>query len=753
MASNNNIPRREQPPGIEEVIGFSGRSKASLIPRVVSSPVKTYTSNIGRTRTPSLHWEAPEWDLAECGRIVDTESIVRRAFAVKEALFIKEGWEFIGHEPERVAYIKKRLLQMEHAGGTPFHILMSWTINSLIRTNNAFWVKKRDLKASGGGPREIDNGRTIDPVAAYFPLPAETVRFKRDEYGKIVKYAQEIYGKQRVEFNPEDVVHFFFDKREGFSVGTPNIVPVKDDIRALRRIEENVELLVYSHLFPLYHYKVGTESAPAMIFPDGTTEIQVVEDAVANMPADGCWVTPERHTIEVVGAEGEALKVQEILAYFKNRIYVGLGVSPIDMGEPGSASRSTAQTLSRNLVERTKAEQRTLEAFINKLIIEELLLESSFGDESLFNKDNKVSIKFKEIDNEVRQSLENHASQMYMQNGFTHDEMREYIGREPFTDKDWEKSHWRQIDEPTKLMQSLDEPYSIEAKAVARANTTSIQEPDLKQAQAQKEKERKQELQAKKPQAISTRKSTIKQNKTSANRNQPQNQHGKRSSAKLNKDFYDAYENNPELPSLDVVFAQKPPVRTTFLGLKEDIVQNIRYHGWNADKIKTMLGVGLSHAKDMLIAHSKKAYRIGINDTGVNYLNIRLSITDSKIEKHITRYVNKLQEDTFNNIKRRMIRTDELNNEDATVAGLIIDALVHRAKMIDDNEVKRAYNAGKADGYKLQGEEIVIFRHNNSLCSICNNKTLRWKTSDAIIYEDLPPLHPGCTCVLTKAQK
>ena len=153
MADKTSDRRKSQPLGVEENIGFQTREKASLVPKAASSPVKSYTSNIGRKRAPSLRWEASEWDLAECGRIIDVESMVRRAFAVKEALFTKEGWELTGHEPERVAYIRKRFQQMEHAGGTPFPILLSWTINSLIRTSNAFWVKKRNKKASGGGPR------------------------------------------------------------------------------------------------------------------------------------------------------------------------------------------------------------------------------------------------------------------------------------------------------------------------------------------------------------------------------------------------------------------------------------------------------------------------------------------------------------------------------------------------------------------------------------------------------------------------
>lgn len=750
MADNSVLSIREaqeKEKNLEE--GFSNE-KAKIIPKQASSPVKAYTSNIGRKRAPSLRWESPEWDLAECGRIIDTEALVRRAFAVKEALFMKEGYDFIGSKPERVAYVKKRFQQMEHAGGVPFPILIAWTVNSLVRMQNAFWAKKRDKKASGGGIRVNANKKKLDPVAAYFPIPAETIRFKRDEYGKVTKYQQVINGKDPVDFDPEDIVHFYFDKREGFSVGTPLLAPVKDDIRALRRIEENLELLVHSHLFPLYHYQVGTESAPAMIFPDGSSEVEVVQREVSKMPSDGCWVTPERHNINVVGANGEALDVDKILVHFKQRIYTGLGVSSVDMGEGGTSNRSTAQTMSRNLIDRTKAEQSILESFINKFIIGELLLESSFSQDDIFAEDNLVKICFKEIDNETKQSLENHACQMYMQHAIDHDEMREYIGKEPFTEENWSKSYWQQIDEPTKLMQSLDEPYSPEAKAVARANTTSIEEPDLKEAQSQKEKERKEELvvkkqASKKPQALPTRKI----NKTGANRNKPQNQHGTRSSAKLNKDFSDGHTINPSIPSLDTIFSQRAPISYVFDTLKADVVKSIRSRGFEEDAIQVIIGSGFEHGKDLLVRHAKRAYRTGITDAGTNYWDIRLSRTDAKIEKHVAYYVDKLRDQVIKNIKRQVIGTKELGAEDALSASIVMDSLAHRSRMIDESEVMRAYNAGRADAYKSQGVQLIkIERQGSSSCEACNRSTLQWTATDAIIYEDLPPLHPHCRCIL-----
>ena len=732
--------------------GFE-KEKERLTPIVVTSPVKAvYTANIGRGRTSSLQWERPEWDLAECSRILDTESYARRAFAVKEALFTKEGWEFVGDNPNRVAYVKKRLRQMEHAGGVPFEILLSWTINSLIRTSNAFWAKVRNYKASGGKVRTTPKGRTLQPVAAYFPIPPETIRFKRDEYGKIELYEQRIQGKEPVEFAPEDIIHFYFDRREGFSVGTPVLVPVKDDIRALRRIEENIELLVNQHLFPLFHYKVGTENAPAMNFPDGTTEIDAVKSAISDMPSDGCWITPERHSIEVKGAEGEALKVKDIIQYFKQRIFTGLGVSSVDMGEGETASRSTAQTMSRNLIDRTKADQKELSAFVNKYVIEELLQESTFDQESLLDEESLVKIEFKEIDQEARISLENHLSQMYMQHYLTHDQMRMAGGEEPWTEEDWEKSYWKQIDEPTKLMQSLDEPYSAEAKAIARAATSSVEEEDLTTAAAQREKERKEELATKKPQSINTRKSAIKINKAGANKNRPQNQHGTRNAPKLNKDLFNDAEMRSEIlsnTSLDAIFSQTAPIAAVYGDIKTTIISQIHHSGWSYKRAELSAGMAFEEARARLAASAKKAYRYGIQDTGLDISRIRLDTRDAQIEHHVSRYVNKLRDEVLWHLKRGLIERDELSRENATLAKNILDTLEHRTKMIDESEILRAYNAGRADAFRKQGVEIIdITSIDSQPCEICRHSTLQWTEADAIIYEELPPLHPLCKCLV-----
>lgn len=730
--------------------------KKKISPARIPPPVRAYTRNIGKGRAPTLEWEAPEWDLAECGRILDTESYVRRAFRNKKNLFLKEGYSFIGADPERIRYIESRIHQMEEKTGIPFPMLLSTLIWSLIRSNNAFLIKVRKTELSGGQERTV-LGRTIKPVAAYFPFPAETIRFRRDENGTIKGYKQVIRGKEDKEFPPEDVIHFHFDKREGFSIGTPGIVSVKDDIRALRRIEENVELLVYQHLFPLFHYQVGTEEAPAETYSDGRTEVEVIKMSVEAMPTDGCWVTPERHKITVLGAEGNALAVDKVIAHFKQRIFTGLGQSSVDMGEGGTASRSTASTMSRNLVDDTKEDQREFGAQFYSYVIQELLLESTFDQETIFDEDNKVFLKFNEIDLEHRISKANHYTDLFLKNAITHDELRIAIGMKPFegegwptsTDKkvmttkgdgDWARTNYGIIERDKIILQSIDEPGTDEARALAE--TTGQKNSQTGEAAVRKAKasEAAVTIKVKGPAA---------ENAAISGNNRPSNQHGTRNGPKLNKDEFSFADKRPEL---QLIYKQGMPLSSIMAQLAKDVNENIRRKGVSIRELDSLLNIAFTNARDRLISLARRAYRIGLEESGSSIFQVNGSDADGKIQRHIERFVYNLKEEVLSVVDRKTKKTKETINEDALIAEIGISFFNYRARMIDDSEIMRAYNYGLASGFKAIGVQNISIDHSqDECCETCKKHSLNYDYSNAIIYEDLPPLHPHCECKMKRS--
>src|SRR5690606_15855441 len=139
-------------------------------------------------------------------------------------------------------------------------------------------VKARNSESSSGLVRTNGSGKVLEPVAGYFILDPTSMRILRDIHGRVLKYQQNIpHVGEYPTFKPEDIIHIFYDRKEGFSFGTPYIIPALDDIRSLRRMEENIEMLMLSHLYPLYQYIVGTEDHPAEIYEDGTTEVDIIK--------------------------------------------------------------------------------------------------------------------------------------------------------------------------------------------------------------------------------------------------------------------------------------------------------------------------------------------------------------------------------------------------------------------------------------------------------------------------------------------
>lgn len=288
-----------------------------------------------------------EYDLAEMGRIEDTDSYVRQAFEKKTALMFKEGWGLVGKNPRTIKYVKSRLAQIAQASNTPTNTLFRNIGSNIVRKSNSFLLKVRKTEASGGKVRTIPGSNTtLQPVAGYFPIPSETMEFELTGT-KISRWKQKMPNGEYKLFSPQDIIHIFHARKDGFVFGTPGLIPVIDDIRALRKIEENVELLIYQHLFPLFQYKVGTPESPAGFTEDGQREIDVVRTEIQFMPTEGGIVTPERHEITAIGSEGRALRIESYLEHFKNRVFSGLGVSAVDMGEGDCYSNDT-QTLTEN---------------------------------------------------------------------------------------------------------------------------------------------------------------------------------------------------------------------------------------------------------------------------------------------------------------------------------------------------------------------------------------------------------------------
>ena len=470
------------------------------------------------------NWFKPEYELTELQVAQDTDSFIFKAIQKKVHRFVLAGWEFVGNDKETVNYIKKRLKEIEMISGQPFDLLMTDLAHDLIRYSNCAWVKVRNKDASSGKIRSY-RGKELEPVAGYFILPFETLWFKIKKNGEIKKIMQEQPNTgETKEFFPEDIIHFYTNRKPGFTMGTPELLPVLEDIALLRRLEENIEEMIDANLHPLFHYTVGNDNMPERYGPDGIKETDLVRNTIEYMPSGGIFVSDHRHNIEAIGSEGKALKINDYLEYFKKRVYAGLGVSAMDMGEGDTANRSTANTLSKIAIQDVEALQKAVKTFVETYVINELLMEGGFED-AIYDDAKKVHIKFGSVDKEEKSKEENQTIQLWLNKLISQKEARKRLGERPVDEVFHEDNYYKLYEEPLALLKSMG-PFTAASETLAKAPTSGIEASGVAKEEANNAEQKKvREGSTNNPAA-----------NTSRNRAMPENQHGQRLAPKFSKD-------------------------------------------------------------------------------------------------------------------------------------------------------------------------------------------------------------------------
>lgn len=669
-------------------------------------------------------------DLAGQVLLHNTESYVAQAFKKQTGLMFKEGWGLTGPNPKTVRYIKKRFQQMEQVSGVSVHKLLRRLGSALVKQSNAFAIKVRKTEASGGRVR-VASRKTLQPVAAYFLAPPESMQYRLDKNGKrVVRWEHSVDRSKKQEFRVEDVVHIKFNCKEGFIFGTPTVIPVMDDIRALRKIEENIELLIYQHIFPLFHYKVGTDDYPAGYTEDGYNEIEIARQEVREMPSEGGVITDHRHEIKLLGVEGRALRAGEYLEHFKKRVFAGLGVSAVDMGEGETANRATADNMSRNLIDAVKDFQDVLASAFNELIIKELLLESDFKDIDPLDEENMVYLEFHEIDIDAKIKKDNHYADLFQKNAISHDEMRMGMGLEPMelptreeaqngTDTSekypiWHRTFWKLFEEPKMLIQALDEPWSVEARVAASSRSLDLGQAEIEGEKSEQEKIRKEEQQTK---AVDKK------------------------TAKKTKDFADLERESPS-PMISIVRRRYDQAADLTIAA---ILSGQKDPEWLGAKIRAVFEPSKESLLVQMIGRFYNGY-MSVNPSSAGYRN-SLSVKRQHLRHRAEAYIQRLTDDLVRQVGRQVDRNGDMSTNDLAIAvRTVFDTLRYRANYIDETEMRAAFVLGQSAGYDDLGVEEVRVIAQPAACPVCQGHALKVVATDAMGLADLPPFHPNCRC-------
>lgn len=409
-------------PSVEETKDASGGAR-----ELITGLVKRLGIRFGDVS--STDFEEPEFDMSQIMNGCNTDSYLRQGVDKYIDQIFKEGYDFFGKDTNIVDYIKLRFEYMAEVTSTPTGVFLTELAEDVVKYSNCILAKAR-AKDQAVLPEGANitglNGK--DPVAGYFPLNVTTMKVKRDKNGTIKGWQQEVEGADKpVKFNPEDIVHLYYKREKGNAFGTSFLIPVLDDVRALRQAEENVLRMMYRNIYPFYHVKVGEKEAP------GTpAEIQAVKDEIDGMEVEGGLVTSSRVEITPIASD-KVINAEPYLRYMEERIFSGMGIPGIMFGRGGTANRSTGDNMTSEMSDRIKAIQRTIETFINTFIIKELLMEA--GYDPVLNPDQVVEFRFRENDLDTKIKSETHAIYQYEHNAIDENEMRALLGRDPITDR------------------------------------------------------------------------------------------------------------------------------------------------------------------------------------------------------------------------------------------------------------------------------------------------------------------------------
>jgi hypothetical protein len=482
----------------------------------------------------------PEYDMLEPFVLVDTEAYLKQAIDRKLSLMFRSGFEVTGKQQRLADYIKKRLQTIAYVTSRTTTDLFSAIMFNLSLCSNCFVLKIRDEKGSTGVKSERNSNKI--PVAGYSIIPAHMI-FPFLEKGVITKWRRYYETGRPFEDVPiEDVIHFKWDVKPGHIYGTPRTVGVRDDIFALRRLEENVELLFINHLFPLMHVKIGTPEKPCDYFEDGTSEIDYVRAQIENMPKEGVFVTDDRVEVNNVGSEGESLKFVDFVAHLKSRVYTGLGVSAVDMGEGDTANRATADNISQVLKDSIKKDQNTFSGLVSMHMFKEFFQESTHSL-SIQGAVAETQLEWHEVDTDGQIKLENHANNLYNSHLVGRNEARSMMKRKPMVkgDEQDKNTHYElQVKDlethKANLARKAAKDDVDNQKALAETQIKVMKagaEAEHSKAEAHKKKAHSQiaVLKAKTAHAQATggktgTKKTTPTKKSAQNKNTPTNQHG-----------------------------------------------------------------------------------------------------------------------------------------------------------------------------------------------------------------------------------
>ena len=358
------------------------------------------------------------------------DSFVRQGIHKYVELCTKHGWDLDCATAEPRDYLLRRFDLFYLATGKSFQKLVREGVADFIKFANCFWVKQRSELDYPGFPRR-GAGDQEQPVAGYFRADPRKMLPRWDESGRKL-LGWDYYPKNRgkVEFSRADVVHLCHSVPPGELFGSPDLLPVLDDVLEYRRCEEYVIKLLFKYLNPIIHHEVPDLSG---IGGGRQEDVDIAYAAYTVKAPDGIIITPPGHKMNILGAESHALRGEGYMEMLRDRVWAGLGVNGMVMGQTDGVGIGTADAMTTTMHNRAKFYHQELADQLDHHVLFELLIEGGYDP---LAKDDRVSWMWNSFETESEIKVQNHEIDKMLANGITHDEFRRNIGMKPLSPED-----------------------------------------------------------------------------------------------------------------------------------------------------------------------------------------------------------------------------------------------------------------------------------------------------------------------------
>jgi hypothetical protein len=166
--------------------------------------------------------------------------------------------------------------------------------------------------------------------------------------------------------------------------------------------------------------------------------------------------------------------VEGYLDHFKERVFIGLGMSAIDFGVGDGSGRATGEVLSESLKESVMSYQDTFQTFISECIIAELLYESGkYRAPYLIPEKDKVYLEFNDLDIATKIKIESHELNKMTQGLQSVNETRTSSGLRPMSESEIKKMQQQHQYDPNQEAANEIQKQQIKANAAAKKATAA----------------------------------------------------------------------------------------------------------------------------------------------------------------------------------------------------------------------------------------------------------------------------------------